>query len=193
MKKIIKWTLITILGLALLGTIGFLGVVYSVTSWYRENNSKPRRTTYAVTGGKYKHSQESVKRGVFVKKLNYVMEIDSLKKYFNEKDTIFYIEKGYHWGKMSTEDTRILTEKETNYPYQFIACDIRFDNKKIRFHYFKEDNLKVQDSLGGIYYHQKIMLKKVQNDTFYLKVFLNRTPQHPNAEKEVGTVKVFGD
>lgn len=190
MKKTIKWILFTILGLSLLGGIIFLGIVYSVGNWYAEVRAKSRRTTYDPAGGDMgEYAEESVKRGVFVKKLNFIVEIDSLKQYFNEKDTIFYIERGFHekkWG-----GTRILSEKETNYPYQFVARDINFEGNGIRFHYFKENNLKIQDSLGGIYYHQKIMLKEVQNDTILLKIFLNKTPQYPNTEKEVGNVKVF--
>lgn len=188
MKKVIKWILFTILGFSLLGGIVFLGIVYSVGNWYAEARAKNRDMTYRI-GGTY--AKESVERGVFVKKLNFLVGTDSLTKYFNERDTIFYIEKGFH--KKKRGGTRILSERETNYPYQFIARDIDSDNQRIRFHYFKKHNERIKDSISGSYYHQEIMLKKVQNDTIFLKVFLNKTPYHPNAEKEVGIVKVFSD
>lgn len=192
MKKTIKWILFTILGLSLLGGIVFLGIVYSVGDWYAEARAKSRLTTFDNYGfNTEKCAQESVKLGVFVKKLNFVVEVDSLKQYFNEKDTIFYIERGFHEKKRG--GTRILSENETNYPYQLIARDINLKDKTIRFRYLEEKNLNIEDSILVNYFPQHIMLKKVQNDTIFLKVFLNKTPQHPNTEKEVGIVKVFSN
>lgn len=185
-----------------LGVIGYYGFVYYIGSWYAENEAKSRRTTYDQYGGDGsigRYAQESVNRGVFVKKLNFVVETDSLKRYFNEKDTIFYIEKGYHHKKWSSNDTRILTEKETNYPYQFIACDFDYKNKMFRFHYFKEDNLSIYDSLSGSYYHPKIMLKNIDNDTIFLKIYTRNFKNTEDKrlgfkkEKEAGVVKVFSD
>lgn len=182
----IKWTLIAILGLSLLVGIIFFGIVYSIGDWYAEANAKSRRTTYDQYGcDTEKCAQESVKLGVFVKKLNFVVESDSLKQYFNEKDTIFYIEKGFHYKKRSM-DVRILSEKKTNYPYQFIARDINFENKTIRFRYFKEKNLNIEDSILVNGFPEHIMLKKVQNDTIFLKICTENF-------EEMGIVKVFGN
>lgn len=187
MKKIIKWSLFTILGLALLGAIVFFGIAFYVGNWYAEARAKSRQTTYEPYGSRY--AEDSVKRGVFVKKLNFIVETDSLKQYFNEKDTIFYIERGFHekkWG-----GTRILTEKETNYPYQLIARDVETENKIFRFEYLKEKSIGIQDSVSGSYYHPKIMLKKIQNDTIFLNVYLREKEAAINSQKKVGLVKIF--
>lgn len=166
-------------------------------SWYVDTLSEKRQSTqngYFVARGEqglyYELGYpptESVKRGVFVKKMNFITEPDSLMPYFNLKDTIFYIEKGYKWGKKTSKETRILSKNETSYPFQLIAQKIPLKNSKyFEFPYEKSYNENINDS---IFTYFSTALKKVENDTIKLKIVL-RDKNSPK-KIEYGIVKIF--
>lgn len=130
---------------------------------------------------------ESVNRGVFVKKMGFITEPDSLMRHFNPKDTIFYIEKGYKWGKKTSKDTRILSKKETSFPFQLVAQQVSLENSKyLEFPYEKSYNESINDS---IFTYFITALKKVENDTIKLKIVL-RDRNSPK-KVEFGFVKIF--
>lgn len=123
---------------------------------------------------------ESVNRGVFIKKMNFIVEQDSLKKYFNLKDTLFYIERGFKCTKKSAYETVVLTEKETDYPYQ-LSINLYASRKMgLDFKYQKWDNLSVNDSLGE---YGKIIALKDYSDTLSVQIKKNSVV--------IGKVKIF--
>lgn len=141
---------------------------YGYRKWeYRQDTTSPR---------------ESIQRGVFVKKLNFAITPDSLMKNYKDQDTLFYIEKGYTWGYFSMNDTRVLSAKETKYPFQLIR-------RGIDVVYLERDNLKIQDSVT----HFPILLKSTKNDTIYFKL-LKRKSQNivdTSLTDTIGIVKVY--
>ena len=72
--------------------------------WYGYEKWKYRKHSLSI--------EESVQRGVFVKKLNYKIEN------FNGQTFPFevFIEKGFRWGHHSSEETVLV--KDSNFPFQ---------------------------------------------------------------------------
>ena len=98
--------------------------------WYGYDKWKYRRNTY---GDKI----ESIKRNVFVKDLQYSKSIDTC--HFE-----VFIEKGYRFGKHSSNDTKFVDH--TKYPYQ-----ISFTNAvgKNNISYYIINN-EILDSVGQV-------------------------------------------
>lgn len=194
MKKIF----LIFLGIAFVFNIlVFLWLYWGQRSWYVDTLSERRQSTqegYFIARGEqglyYELGYpptESVNRGVFMKKMDFMTEPDSLMSYFSPEDTIFYIEKGYKWGKKTSKDTRILSEKETSYPFQLVAQQVPLENSKyLEFPYEKSYNKKINDS---IFTYFSTALKKAENDTIKLKIVL-RDRNSPK-KIEYGIVKIF--
>jgi hypothetical protein len=106
-----------------------------------------------------RHSQskeESIRRGVFIKDLNYSLEIPIVKK--------VYFEKAYRWGR-NYKITHTLTKKDT------LA---RFDNEVDKPYNISIEYLK--DYNGADIYFPKNsfnVIDTVFSDTLYLNVFVH--------------------
>ena len=105
MKKLIKRILLFIIGFVLF----FIVVFYVITGG---------KGTYKVSEGiGYSETlKESKKRGVFITELQYKIIPDTIK--FAE-NRIFFIEKGYRYGKYSADETLPL-RKTDKYKYQIV-------------------------------------------------------------------------
>lgn len=141
MKKIFKllFAMIVFLGLGFLA----LGYISSFVGWYGYKKWRYRVSTSDI--------ENSKKRGVFVKELNY--QIDSFSGTINNFKP--YIEKGFKFGLHSSDETVPL--KNTDFPYQlgfnnrpsneiFISIRkdqlIKFDSANACWGYLKQPQLK---------------------------------------------------
>jgi hypothetical protein len=128
MKHKIILTLIAIIFI-IISFYFFVGYISSYFGWYGYKKWEHRNGTTSI--------QESKKRGVFVRNLNYTVDFsDSL------YDFIPYIERGFKYGLHSSTITETITQ--TKYPYQ-----LAFNNRptdKITISIKKEDLLKFDSS-----------------------------------------------
>lgn len=108
-----------------------VGYLSSYMGWYGYEKWKYRKYSTTV--------QEAINRGTLVKKLNY--RIDS----FQGAPFPFepFLEKGYKWGKKSSDETIIL--KNTLYPFQF---SYNYKPNEIITIRLREDQINKFDSIG---------------------------------------------
>lgn len=162
--KIVKIILIILLsGLFLVYLSSFFG-------WYGYEKWKYRRATVDI--------KESKQRGVFLKKLSYVVYPDTIKT-----KGVFYVERAYTYGLHSMDDTRILTQKDTKYPYQLLYNG--FDLICL-----KKDNPNIRDSIE----RYEIFLKNSTiRDTIYFRLLKRKSTNivDPRFTDTIAIVKVF--
>jgi hypothetical protein len=98
-----KYLIISIVGL-LIVILGFMAL-NTYFGWYAYEHWKYRKASTNL--------QESIKRGVFVRSLQYkIIGTDSIPFKFEP-----FIEKAFTWGFYTSDST--VAWKNTNYPYQF--------------------------------------------------------------------------
>jgi hypothetical protein len=102
--KILKLTVV--IGLVAVAIFYGFGYINSYLGWYSHNHYKHRKGSTDI--------QESKKRGVFVKELNY--EIVGYPDDLNGFKP--FIEKAFTWGYHSSEETVLWTN--TKYPYRLM-------------------------------------------------------------------------
>ena len=136
-----------------------LGLANCFFGWYGYEKWKYRRSTRG-------NIEESKKRDVFLKELNYLIDPIDLKVNFN-----CYIEKGYKYGLNSMERTKTIFT--TNYPFQLSFSQLDTLND---IYYSLRKNTKF-DSLDrfciylkepALIYEVKIDIIKNNNDTIGL-------------------------
>ncbi|MFJ1426532.1 hypothetical protein ACILD6_09390 [Capnocytophaga canimorsus] len=197
MKKVKKIFLLSLGIVIIIKLLCLLYLYWGHWSWYKNVTSEQRQNTrngYFFARGEqglyYELGYpptESVNRNVFVKKMNFITEPDSLMSYFNKKDTIFYVERGYKWGKKTSKETRVLSENQTKYPYQIITQKMNIgQGKYFEFPYNKQYNLNIQDSILTFF---SVALRKAENDTIKFEMILR--DENSPTKFHCGIVKVF--
>lgn len=163
MKKKSKVILYALPLLLLLIFILNIEKINNAIGWYGYGYWKYRISTSIV--------QESKKRGVFVKNLNYKI-IDST----NLKDFYFspYIEKGFKVGKNNENETHILTN--SNFPYNL--CYERGLKDSVAI-YILEDDINKIDSTNEVWGYLKQPFLK---DTIRLRI---------NSKNHKGIIKIW--
>ncbi|MFZ4927870.1 hypothetical protein [Chryseobacterium sp. Mn2064] len=162
-KRVFKYLII--------GTISVLFFVYlflpfvsNYAGWYGYSKWKYRTATDNI--------QESKNRYVFVKQLNYKIVDSAGYKNFHFTP---YFEKGFKYGKHSSEDTRII--HNSAYPYNI--CYERNLNESITLR-FTEDSVKKLDSSDAVWGYSK---------TPYLKDTLTLIIE--GRHKHTGLIKIW--
>lgn len=130
----IKYLRLLLVGVVILVLVYFiLGYASSYVGWYGYKKWKYRVATSDI--------DESKRRGVFVKELHF--QIDSFSTTI--EGFIPYIEKGFKYGRHSSEVTELLTN--SNYPYQ-LSFNFRSSQKMGLM--INEDQLMKFDSSGKV-------------------------------------------
>ena len=155
--------------IVLICTLIFLFVVYFSSSyfgWYGYEKWKYRRSTRGEV-------EESKKRNVYIKKLNYQVLPDNLNVNFTA-----FIEKGYFYGFHSMKETRIVSNK-SSYPFQisFSQMDIKND---IYFS-LNQEIIHKYDSIDRYCVYLEDMFIR---DTIYIYVIKNN-------RDSIGIIKIF--
>lgn len=108
-----------------------IGYLSSYIGWYGYKKWKYRKCSYSI--------EESIKRGVFVKKLNY--QIDSF--YGTPFKFEPFIEKGFKWGYNTSNETVLIPDSK--FPFQ-LSYNYR-PNETITI-LMQDDQFKKFDSSG---------------------------------------------
>jgi len=98
-KNIILWLLSIVI------TFLLIGFISNYIGWYGYKKWEHRVSSKSI--------DESKKRNVFVKDLNYKIDSTNLDNF----NFAFFIEKGYKFGKHSSKETKVV--KNSKYPYNF--------------------------------------------------------------------------
>ncbi|PQL94633.1 hypothetical protein [Apibacter adventoris] len=149
----------------------FLIYLSSYIGWYGYEKWKYRRSTRGDI-------EQSKMRKVFVKQVPFIVVPDTIKT-----EGMFYIEKGYTYGKHSMEDTRVLTMEDTKYPFQLMY-------KGFSIIYLKKDNPNMKDSI----HRDEIWLKSpIIRDTIYYRLLKSKGTNvvDPQFTDTIGMIKVF--
>lgn len=122
--------------------------------------------------------EESKRRKVFVKQVPYIVVPDTIKT-----DGVFYIERGYTYGKHSMDDTRILSLKGTKYSFQLMY-------KNLSIVYLEKDNPNSKDSLNDFGLNLKDSIIK---DTIYFRLLKRKGTNIVDTKftDTIGIIKVF--
>lgn len=156
----IKTLITSIVGLAVFTIL--LGYLSSIVGWYGYKKWEYRVSSLNV--------EESKKRNVFVRKLNYKI----LTPEITIPDFNPFIEKGFKYGKHSSSQTVLI--ENSDYPYQ-LSFNYR-PTKELTI-LIKNSNLKKFDSSDGSWGYLK---KSYLKDTIFLNIFSN---------KQTGTIAVW--
>ncbi|EZH71292.1 hypothetical protein ATO12_11050 [Aquimarina atlantica] len=152
--------------------IGFL-IINSFSGWYGYEKWKYRRYTYGDI-------ISSKKRGVFVKDLEYSIELDSINYSF---DLNVFVEKGFSYGKHSSQETIVLNE--TDHPYQ-ISLPIRDTTQQISFNVHMNDTINTYKDNGVI-----LLKKPFIKDT--LTVDLSKFDNSSRKWNSIGKIKIWDE
>jgi len=150
MKKSFKLIIIFTI-IILFVMLVFFPHVSNFIGWYGYRKWQYRQGTDNIA--------ESKKRNVFVRELNYKI-VDSAG--FKNIHFIPYLEKGFKYGKHSSEDTRIMSH--TDFPYN-ISYERNLKDSLVL--YFIENDLKKLDSSDAVWGYSKTPYLK---DTLTLKI-----------------------
>jgi hypothetical protein len=157
----IKSIIIFIIGLTAL-IVGF-GYLSSIVGWYGYKKWEYRVSSLNV--------EESKKRNVFVRKLNY--------KIYNSEIEISeftpFIERGFKYGLHSSSQTVLI--QNSDYPFQL---SFNYRPRKELTILIKNSDLKKFDSSDGSWGYLK---NSYLNDTIFLNIF--------SADKKTGTIAVY--
>lgn len=171
MKKNVLYIIVTLFSVLLL-----LILVNSYFGWFGYEKWKYRRDTR----GDFK---ESLRRDVYIRKMNFSISPDSLMESYNINDTLFYVEQGYSFGYFSSESTRKLNEKNNKYPYQLLRNNIDVV-------FLKKDNPLFKDSIESY----KLLLSEPKiKDTLYFRLLYRKGLNVVDSKQTdtLGVVKVF--
>ncbi|WP_303850184.1 hypothetical protein [Apibacter mensalis] len=151
--------------------LAFLVYLSSYIGWYGYEKWKYRRYTRGDI-------EESKMRKVFVKQVPYIVDPDTIKT-----EGMFYIEKGYTYGKHSMDDTKVLTIKDTKYPFQLMYKDLSII-------YLEKDNPNSKDSLNDFGLNLK---DSIIRDTIYYRLLKRKgiNVVDPQFTDTIGIIKVF--
>ncbi|MRI62981.1 hypothetical protein EDM00_03105 [Ornithobacterium rhinotracheale] len=165
-------------------SVGIVGIVLnsclnSYFGWYGYGYWKTRTGSSNIT--------DSKKRDVFEKVYNFSLHLKPGYD-FQLPDTMFYMEKGFKYGKHGYKYTNHL--KNPKYPYQIRFRTRDVDDMKISFAYAKEDNKNIEDSISEIY-GLPVCLKH-KNDTIILRVVSwDKKFQYSTTQDTIGYVKLY--
>jgi ABC-type multidrug transport system fused ATPase/permease subunit len=161
-KKLMNKTIKIIFIIFLLSILIFIAVGYlsSYFGWYAYKKWEYRKHSASI--------QESMRRGVFLKELNY--KIDSFNGYQFRFEA--FIERGFKWGRHSSDVT--IPIEGSNYDYQFTY---NYSPKQMIFITIEKDEMNKFDSAGGYLKQPKL------SDTIILKV--------EGVGNETGKIKVW--
>lgn len=142
-------------------------LINSYFGWYGYERWKFRKGTYG-------DKKESIERGVFIKDLNYISNLDL--KYFK-----VYFERGFKCGKHSLYETNI--NFKTNYPYQ-ISMNTTDTINNVYFeivNYYNFDSIN-NEMLDICLFTEAPVLK----DTIYLKAI-----RFDKKRDSIGYIKIW--
>ncbi|MFD1064122.1 hypothetical protein ACFQ1Q_12765 [Winogradskyella litorisediminis] len=165
MKKLKPILTIFVLATGFFFVFGFIN---SLFGWYGYEKWKYRRATRG-------NLDESLERNVFIKNLEFELFSNSESLKFNA-----FIEKGFTYGKHSSETTEIIKSR-TNYPYQvsFSQMDI---SKKVKF------DLLPNTKLDSIDYFVVYLRKPELKDTLFLKI---TKWENEIGKDSIGLIKIY--